>query len=204
MPNEELDDATTPSLTSSTSYTKKNTKTYIVTFDDDDDVPPATRCATLAESVGGTVDRVYSYALKGCSLIVPMAPEGGDQQIQQAVAVTTTLNETSFVMTIEEDQVFFLEPTFPPDDYDTEIVSQVQDVGVAAAKVPSWGLDRINQCTHTLDGKVTKQDADGVTVFVVDTGIRGDHVEFTGQLGNDCHWSAFPNVNALTDTNGHG
>lgn len=76
--------------------------------------------------------------------------------------------------------------------------------------VPSgvWGLDRINQCMST-DGKMTKQDATDVKVYILDTGIRGTHIDFVGVLESNpssgsCHADYANENNPLFDGNGHG
>ena len=46
----------------------------------------------------------------------------------------------------------------------------------------TWGLDRIDQRTRPVDGSYTYDfDGAGVTAYVIDTGIRFDHVEFEGR-----------------------
>jgi len=73
------------------------------------------------------------------------------------------------------------------------------------AEVPSWGLDRINQCERPLDDVVTKQNAAGVMVFVFDTGVYGEHDEFKDIIGpDDCHLSIVEGKNPLEDEDGHG
>ncbi len=194
-----------PPSTSPTSSTSSssNTKTYIVTFDEDDTVPPAKRCATLAASVGGTVGRVYSHALKGCSMIVPVAPE--EDQTMQAQATFITLSDSPVVMTVEENQRVSLDPIVVSNNTSPSGSSQVQ-AGRAPAAAPSWGLDRINQCSSSLDGKTTKQDAAGVAVFILDTDILADHVEFKGQISSSdsCHFTAYAGLSPAKDRDGHG
>ena len=72
----------------------------------------------------------------------------------------------------------------------------------------TWGLDRIDQRARPVDGNYTYDfDGLGVTAYVIDTGIRFDHVEFEGRatpgfdafradptdplligdMNNDCH-----------------
>ena len=48
---------------------------------------------------------------------------------------------------------------------------------------PSWGLDRIDQASLPLDGRYTYLTSGvGVTVYVVDSGIRPTHTEFAGRI----------------------
>eukprot|EP00804_Cyclotella_cryptica_P022704 CCRYP_012496-RA/>CCRYP_012496-RA protein AED:0.02 eAED:0.02 QI:131/1/1/1/0.5/0.33/3/1727/396 len=180
-------------------------KTYIVTFADDA-VSPAERCTALATSNGGFVGHVYDQVFKGCSLTFPTS-QAQDQ------AAFTALSIDSSVMDVEEDQMAY---AYKPsvDDKALALASRLKSPDLssrplqttAADTVASWGLDRIDQCTLPLDGIATKQDATGVRVFILDTGVRGDHVEFAdGVIGvEDCHFSAIPGETALTDGHGHG
>jgi len=66
-----------------------------------------------------------------------------------------------------------------------------------------WGLDRIDQRGLPLDGRiVTAGQGQGVTVYVLDTGIRLDQVQFQGRLGTGHDVVSSPDGNG--DCNGHG
>ncbi|MFI0372171.1 S8 family serine peptidase [Actinomadura sp. 1N219] len=66
---------------------------------------------------------------------------------------------------------------------------------------PSWGLDQIDQKTTSLDKKYTYPNtADGVTAYVIDSGVNKGHAEFEGRASygydfvdddadaSDCFW----------------
>lgn len=68
---------------------------------------------------------------------------------------------------------------------------------------PTWGLDRIDQKSNTLNEKyyypVTM--GVGVDVYIIDTGVEVDHKEFSGRV----RWGGnFAGDGKDTDCNGHG
>lgn len=68
---------------------------------------------------------------------------------------------------------------------------------------PTWGLDRIDQANLPLDNSYTYQETGaGVRVYVVDSGVRGEHSEFNGRMlqGRD----TLDGDNDTSDCNGHG
>jgi subtilisin family serine protease len=67
----------------------------------------------------------------------------------------------------------------------------------------TWGLDRIDQRNRPLDGVYNYgQTGAGVTAYIIDTGIRLDHVEFTGRLIGG--FDAITSGGSANDCNGHG
>lgn len=67
----------------------------------------------------------------------------------------------------------------------------------------TWGLDRIDQRSLPLNNQYTYQySGAGVHVYVIDTGLRADHVEFTGRVGNG--WSYIADGNGTNDCHSHG
>ncbi|MEY3351211.1 MAG: hypothetical protein RIQ50_1322, partial [Bacteroidota bacterium] len=84
-------------------------------------------------------------------------------------------------------------------------IEQNQPINAVIDQSPAtWGLDRVNQPGLPLDNKYSyTTNGSTVDVYIFDTGIRLDHVEFTGRIvlpGFD----AFSTTNNGNDLNGHG
>ncbi|XVS63920.1 S8 family peptidase [Actinosynnema sp. CA-299493] len=84
-------------------------------------------------------------------------------------------------------------------------VQQDGEVSISAtqAPTPSWGLDRIDQAALPLDNSYTyPNEGEGVTAYIIDTGIRFSHSDFGGRAvtGRD----TVDNDADATDCNGHG
>ncbi|MGW0736030.1 S8 family peptidase [Streptomyces sp. NPDC002851] len=69
---------------------------------------------------------------------------------------------------------------------------------------PSWGLDRIDQEDTEGDKKYTYPDAagEGVTAYVIDTGVRISHKDFEGRAKHG--FDAVDGDDSADDGNGHG
>lgn len=127
---------------------------------------------SLAERFGGTIGHVYRDALHGF-------------EIQLSEQAAHRLAADPAVAYVEQNQVT---PT---------IASGVQP------NPPSWGLDRIDQRHLPLDNQYAYPNtAPNVHAYLVDTGIRGTHLDFGGRVtgGVDLVDGALP----ADDCNGHG
>ena len=74
---------------------------------------------------------------------------------------------------------------------------------VASQPNATWGLDRIDQRNLPLNTTYNYDtNAVNVDVYIIDTGIRGTHVEFGGRVTNG--YTAITDGNGTNDCNGHG
>ncbi|WP_207717512.1 S8 family peptidase [Caenimonas soli] len=132
----------------------------------------AAEAANLVRGQGGQLHHTYSGALKGFAASLPEAALQG-------------IRNNPNVEYIEQDHTVSLKQVASPQNQ------------------ASWGLDRIDQADRPLDTQYHfGQTGAGVTAFIVDTGIRPDHVEFTGRLL--AGYDTVGDGNGTNDCNGHG
>ena len=133
---------------------------------------PAQEAASLLRGANATLHHTFSNAIKGFAATIPAAALPG-------------LQNNPRVDYIEQDQTVSLTQASSPQSQAT------------------WGLDRIDQASLPLDGLYNfNQVGQGVTAFIIDTGIRADHVEFTGRVLPG--YNVVADTNGTNDCNGHG
>lgn len=126
----------------------------------------------LAGKYGGEVKRSYSAALNGFSATGLSAEEA--RRLAADPAVDKVVQNKKFHVNATQDNP------------------------------PSWGLDRIDQADTQGDKKYTYPDSagEGVTAYVIDTGVRTSHKDFEGRASSG--FDAVDGDNDATDGNGHG
>jgi len=135
-------------------------------------VEPDAEAAKVVRGHKGRMHHTYTHAVKGFTASLPDA-------------ALKALRNDPRVDYIEQDQTF--------------TVNQV----VSPANQATWGLDRLDQADRPLDSLYYfKSTGSGVNAFIIDTGIRSDHVEFTGRLKPG--FNAIADTNGTNDCNGHG
>ena len=90
------------------------------------------------------------------------------------------------------------------DDPRVDYVEADQVIEAFATQSPAtWGLDRVDQRDLPLNNAYTyNQTGLGVHAYIIDTGVRSSHQEFTGRMGNG--YTAVNDGNGTNDCNGHG
>ncbi|MFI0263216.1 S8 family peptidase [Streptomyces sp. NPDC017056] len=126
----------------------------------------------LAGKYGGEVKRTYSAALNGFSATGLSAEEA--RRLAADPAVDKVVQNKKFHIDATQDNP------------------------------PSWGLDRIDQADTQGDKKYAYPDSagEGVTAYVIDTGVRTTHQDFEGRASSG--FDAVDGDNDATDGNGHG
>ncbi len=86
------------------------------------------------------------------------------------------------------------------------LISRIQKEGITKVSATqtgaTWGLDRIDQAAKQLDGNYRYDyTGAGVDVYIIDTGIRLDHSEFTDRITAGAYAETFTSV---SDCDGHG
>jgi subtilisin family serine protease len=90
------------------------------------------------------------------------------------------------------------------DDPDVAFIEPDHVITLNDSQNPAvWGLDRLDQLDRPLDNTYTYDlTGAGVHAYIIDTGIRSTHQEFTGRIGDG--FSAINDGNGTEDCQSHG
>ncbi|AEN13140.1 MULTISPECIES: S8 family peptidase [unclassified Streptomyces] len=126
----------------------------------------------LAKSYGGKLQRNYSSAINGFSA------SGLTETEAKRLAADPAVSK------VVQNKKFHIDAT--------------------QENPPSWGLDRIDQTETAGDDAYTYPDAagEGVTAYVIDTGVRVTHEDFEGRATSG--FDAVDEDDDADDGNGHG
>ncbi|MEU9297412.1 S8 family peptidase [Streptomyces sp. NPDC048266] len=128
--------------------------------------------AELAKKYGGTLERAYGSEVNGFS---------------------------ASGLTVDEAKRLAADPSVG-----TVVQNKRFSINETQENPPSWGLDRIDQADTAADKKYAYPDngGEGVTAYVIDTGVRISHQDFGGRATHG--FDAVDNDDTADDGNGHG
>lgn len=138
--------------------------------------------ANFATLQGASLNNKYDVKIQNNfgSVLNAVLVDASEKQIKQL------LSDPS-VAYIEQDQMMYATPIEAQGDQSNA----------------TWGLDRIDQRSGSLDGNYHYDfDGTGVTAYVVDTGVLNTHNEFGGRSSSG--YDFVDNDSNSTDCNGHG
>ncbi|MWA13732.1 S8 family peptidase [Streptomyces sp. BA2] len=161
--------------------------------------------APLGEILGagepGSISGSYIVTLKGGTEAPSDAGKGLAAKYGAEIRHTYSTALNGYAVRVSSDQAKKLAG-------DSKVASVVQDSTVSLDHTqknpPSWGLDRIDQKNLPLDKSYTSPESSGqgVTTYVIDTGIRTSHQDFGGRASSG--WDFIDNDATAQDGNGHG
>ena len=159
---------------------------------DDGDIGP-----DLGDLLGAPIRGQYIVTLNDDVSARALADDEKDGGINVLHVYTEAINGFAAELSDVDVERLRKDPRVANVEEDTVVVLQADQTS------PPWGLDRIDQRTLPLNSRYSyNETGTGVTAYVIDTGIRGDHVDFGGRV--ESGYTAIRDSYGTTDCHGHG
>lgn len=158
----------------------------------------------------GLIDNQYIVTLQNTAQTTPLnstvdALLAGFPGVELLHQYDTVLQGFSARMSAEQAALLELNPLV------ARIEQDRMSIATAIQNGATWGIDRVDQLDLPLDGQYhyASGAGAGAHVYVIDTGINPDHVEFSGRLGTSRNFVATglffsADPDDWDDCNGHG
>lgn len=172
---------------------------YIVVFENQQLVGQArSTVSNSGESVRSAAERLVNEAIQNQLLIKNRTSVQSSITNELGAVYEHALKGFSAQLTPEAAIYLSNQP-----EIDYVIPDQTTELHAVQVSPPAWGLDRIDQEDLPLDQSYEYlTDGTAVHAYIIDSGIRASHNEFTGRVGNG--YDAIDKDNNPVDCNGHG
>ncbi|MEO3975972.1 S8 family peptidase [Streptomyces sp. CAU 1734] len=172
---------------------------------------PASAAGSAGSAAEGVIQNAGTPGVIANSYIVTLrdsAPEAGSKAGKALAAEYGAKIKKTYRSALNGYAVELSEAQAKKFAADPAVAAVAQDrvftINATQPNPPSWGLDRIDQRNLPLNQSYTYPDSagQGVTAYVIDTGVRVSHADFGGQAVDG--YDAVDNDNVAQDGNGHG